>query len=417
MLLRIFVYIYFPLISLGNYLAEKYNFQFAKGIVFSFAFFYILYRIVVGLDGKIQRYNVKFNFNVFILYSYVILYSVLYFTRRSSSITGAIVTTPILLVHTLFWDFLFSSKNYEKDLSKFFFDLFISFLIGMLFFFVSSLFFTHFSFEPGSIHDIAENYAMISSDLDVPFLLLIIFTFIISQTKIEKYIYAKKISKIVIAFIIVFSFFVLWLYARRGPMFVLAALLPFIFISYKKRNKIFILFAFFPAIPMFWDIISNFLLDITQTSFVSSILARNNINDYLTATNRTIDWMRGISFLLDFKFKHLIGYGGPPWFVVTAGRDHMHNVILTMIFDSGIIVFLLFVSLYIVLIKKTYRISEEIKDKIWGVEALPLILFIYLFFSPIEPLLHAYSNEHLIFLVIAITILRLDEYVRFSSTK
>ena len=416
MILRIFVYIYFPLISIGLYLSEKYNFQFARGIVFVMAAFYIVIRIINGYKSKIQKYSINIDIGIVLLYSYIIIYSLLYFPRSTSSVTGAITLTPILLVHTLFWDFLFTSNIYKKNLNKFFFDLFLSFLIGMIFLFLSSLNFTNFSIVPGSIHNIAEEWIMVSSDLDVPIMLLIVFSFIIMQFKVKKSKEMIIIPRIAILGIVILSIFMFWLYSRRGPIIALLGIVSFIFLPQKYRTRVFILFFFFPFIPMFWDIFSNFLLEISQTDIVSSFLARNNADDYLTATGRMVDWVRGIEFLLNFDVKHLIGYGGPTWFVVTEGRDHMHNVILTLIFDSGLITLFLFISLYMILLKRILSILDILDNKIWGPEALYLVLFIYLLFSPIEPLVHSHSYEHLIFLSISVVILRLNQHIIFRNT-
>lgn len=410
MFLRLFIYLYFPLFSIGLLMSEQSGNQFYKGIVFILASIYIISRFFNALIcSNFKKHQKRFYFGIFILYSYVILYSLLYFVRNSGGNSIKIITTtPLLLVHVLFWHLVYTSRIYKGKIEKFFKDLFLSVFIGFLFQFIQTLYYEGFSLKPGSVHNLAEEMGGLSSDLNVPLLALLILSLFISWiTSINK----KSLTFSLFSgyFIIIMGFlalFTLWLYSRRGPLIAFFLILLLSIVPSRILKKLIVLFLIIPLLPLLWGYVSKLFIFITQNDVVNTFVQRNRFEDYLTATNRLTDWVRGFQYMLDFNYQHLIGYGGTPWYLILAGRTHPHNMILSVFFDAGLITLSLVFVLLFVIFRNFILFIDKSNEKIIIINTLFLFWCSFLFLSPIESLLRSYSVSHLIFLMMNLSTLK-----------
>ena len=85
-------------------------------------------------------------------------------------------------------------------------------------------------------------------------------------------------------------------------------------------------------------VISVLLVSLGDLEFVKNFLPRNNLDEYVTATGRTFVWAQGLQYLFsNLNWGTLIGYGGSEQLALTLNLTHMHNVVLELFYQSGLL--------------------------------------------------------------------------------
>ncbi len=402
MLIRLFIKSYFLLFSLGIFLSKSLGEEYWKGLVFVFAGLYLLLRFI---RKNIFDSSLYFDLLLFAIYSYVLLYSFLYF-GRSSGYTVIIATTPILVIHLLFWHLVYTSNIYQNKPLLFFKDLYHSMLITFIVLFTYTWANNGYSFKPGSLHNMAEDLPLLYSDLDVPVLSLICLFMVLSQLSNlpNRFLKGKDIFRL-LEFLILFILVIItqYLYSRRSHLAILIITMIFILLPLKfKKLSVILSFVIMPTIPLIWSLLSPYMIEYSKGEFINTLLTRNTIEAYVTASNRLKAWGNGFDYLFDYNQNHLFGYGYVPE-SISGMHNHMHNMYLTLFFEAGFITIFVVVSLLIYILYKLFQLATKNKSSRIIVNSLVLFFLSIIILSPIESLLMSYSTIHLIFITFLIT--------------
>ncbi len=400
--LRLLIWSYFPLFSVGLALSLVRGSDVFQGLVFVPAGAYVGFRIFRFAALKKRVFPSQFDIGVALLFSYIICYSALYFPRAYS---GPVVigTAPTMIVHTLFWHLAFSSGTYRGSPGKFFRDVGLSISFGFLFGLFNALAFTGFDIQPGMVHDLTQRSPFVRSDLDVPLMALapIAFTLAAYWPSGRALRLRQFLRNTQFAGIAIMGVFALWYYSRRGPIFAFILILALAVLPLKRKRWIlFVPLVATPLLPLAWDLVSPWLLSLSETGIMSGLIARNRPEDYLSATGRLYSWRVGFDFLSSFQMSHLVGYGGAPEHMVLEGHVHMHSMVLDLFFDAGLVTMGLAFGLITLTFQRLVSMMGP-KDP-YSVEAKGLFLFLaaWILISAVEPTLRSFTVPHMLFLVV-----------------
>tara|TARA_B100000674_G_C37956636_1_gene969970 strand:+ start:24 stop:1247 length:1224 start_codon:yes stop_codon:yes gene_type:complete len=329
---------YFPLFFIGVELSNQLNISWMKGILLLPAVVFGFYSFLFNILNK-----KKTSKNLYLLIFLQLLYGSFYLPHKYELFLSLVITF-LLIGNVLFYYFITQSNFYKNNLDFLIYDFFKSVFICFFLTTIIPLFiiqdYKQFS-DLGSAYN-TKDVMFYMTTLNAPFLAAItmIYSFYIIYYKSQKFNLLYWVSFLL-------SFVSLILYSRRGPLF--AAIFILLLLIQKKLlyrvNLIHLLFLMFA--PFYWDFISFLLLEITQNNLVDSLIARNDVGTYLSATGRTYIWFNAINFMSDFNPIHFIGYGGMPNFLLTqTPLNHAHNGLFELFFESGFIVVSIFLVIY-----------------------------------------------------------------------
>jgi len=222
---------------------------------------------------------------------------------------------------------------------------------------------------------------------------------------IFNYIFNKDRSFLSL-FSLFFSVFLLLLFNRRGFIFSSIISVCIYYFYVRSTNRV-ILYASFLLLflPMFWDSISSFVVDLSNNELFSSIIVRNNKDELVTATGRAIAWLSIMQLFFSFKSNYLFGfYGGPPTdlFLTTEenGRfEHAHNTFLQLFLEGGYYINCLFIFMLIVCFKNYANLKKANKRN----HNFYVVMLIFLFsLSATESLIREIQFSSFIFCYILI---------------
>jgi len=346
---------------------------------------------------------------------YAAVYSALYFPRANSGFALA-ANTPMLIVNVLFWHFAYSSEAYRNHRQRFFQDLWMSLALGLIAGFAVAQSYVGYSFSPGAVHNIAERAPLIRSDLDVPIFALFLGIVgivhlwrrrrLLPSLRAVTWIRPHGLQYGAILFLM--SLFTLFMYNRRTPLIAMMLVVGVLALPTKWGLRSLYGVFLFPLIPLFWDFAVRILIPLTQNDFVDSLLARNDPETYLTATNRLGVWMQSLAYLADFRVQHLWGYGGAPAVVLEGSKNwtHVHNSAMQTVFDAGFLT----LALAVVLLVQVYRrLVVLVQHGTYRGEALSVFaVFVgWLVLSGVEPMMRSISSAHLFILALAVAVANL----------
>lgn len=396
--LRLYVQYFFVLFYIGLGLSRILGFEPLQGLLF---FPQIVIILLAYLSGKVKsKFVLRYRLSHFShLLIYISLYCLLFFPRSIGGFQGFILV-PLLIIHVLFLRFLFHNSLYKNNHKLLFDDFRRSLLYGAVFGFFCAWAFVEFKFTPGLIHNLSDKSPFVRSDLDVPFLLVAFFALSFKDivNEVKKILLQKNPTVNIDSLIaLVTVLFIFWMYSRRTPL-VACILITGVYFFPRRLVGIWRLALLFTILPLFWNLAVQLLIILTQNEFVDSLLARNNINDYLTASNRIKSWIGGYLFLFDFKIQHLIGYGEAPAYLKPSYHKHMHNMPLDLFFEAGLIT--VFVAFTLIL-RMFSKCIAYIKNGDQTFYSYLLMLVAFLFISGVEPTLRTISISHLLFLTLA----------------
>jgi len=402
LILRYFVHSYFLIFSIGIYLSGTFGIEYLKGIVFFLSSIYIFQRLLRSniFTHKFELFSLKT-----FLFLYVLLYSALSLFRASSGFSS-IFLAPVLFIHLLFWNLLYTSKVYKNNSQLLFRDIYVSLFILMSFTFINAWYVSGSSFHPGSIHNIAEKSNFIYSDYDVPMLSLICFFPALSmlQCKLKNISGGalKNVTFIILSFLLVIL--VQYFMGRRSHLaLIFIAILFSLLPKSKQIIGIYITLLSIPFIPIFWTFISEYLIEIVSIDYINKFMVRGDVTHFATATFRLKAWILGIKDILNFDYIHLIGYGDIPQ-RISLNHNHMHNLYLNLILEAGFITTIIVFIIFFKIIKMTQDLYKTKDNKNESLSFILLYILSINIQAPFESILMSYSTMHLIFISIAITI-------------
>lgn len=408
MLVRSFVYCYFPLVSIGLGLSQVLGSDVWQGLVFVLAATYVYVQIArKSLAGKLSITRHP-DTGILLTYAYVVAYSVLFFPRWSSGV-AVLGTAPTLFAHLAFWHLVYRSPTYKGQPAKYFRDVMVSLTVGFMFAFGNALAVTGFTFKPGSIHDIAYQSSLVRSDFDGPFLALAPIALCIAALR-------NRDRRWWILTICSVALLALWVYSRRGPMLGVLLMLGLAFVPKRAQAKVLVALLVVPFLPILWERLAPTLIEVSQSDLVKALVARDRPKDYLTATGRLSAWSAGFAYLANFRLSHLIGYGGTPGFLLSGAQEHMHNMVLQLFFDAGLITVGLGLSLIVVAFRKLAALVKEDSSSPVMIQGLFLFFCSWILLSAIEPTLRSFGVPHLVLLIIAVSAFNRARELRLEET-
>jgi len=423
MAIRVFVVLYFTLYQFGPGLAQETGLGVFRGLLVIPAAAYVLLRAATSArrGAPIPGWRAV---RLALLYS--VLYSVLYFPRVNAAPT-AVVNSVTLIVHVLFWHAAYSASVYRARRRRFFSDIWLGVAVALVAGFLYAQHYIGFQFRAGAIHNLAERTPFIRSDLDVPFFALVLGTVGVTHLvrrrrllpSIARVTWIRSPSGAYGFGLLSICLLCLAMYSRRTPLFALLLVTAVLTLPTKWGLRSLYATLAFPLIPMFWDVAVKILVPLTQNPVADAILARNDLESYLTATNRLAVWIKSMQFLANVRIAHLWGYGGAPASVLAAnpergvGFTHVHNAFMQVIFDAGVITLLLACFLMVLMYR---RLSVLVQVGVYRGDALSLFsVFVgWLVLCGVEPTLRSVSAAHLFFLVVAIAIANLHRETTVS---
>ncbi|HET7459865.1 MAG TPA: O-antigen ligase family protein [Longimicrobium sp.] len=341
---------------------------------------------------------------------YVALYSLLYLPRGETAL-AAMRGFVTLFVHTAFWHAAFCAPAYRGERRKrFFADLLCSLFLGTVVGAGFALAYTGWSFEPGSVHDLSGRAPGVRSDLDVPFLALllgvwgIVILFVRRRFRGTVAGVGRVLRSPLLGIALVgCCVAVLVLYGRRTPLIALVTAGAFLVVPGAVGRKLAYLAVLFPFVPLAWDMVAAVLLRVTQNSLAAAILVRNDPDDYLTGTNRLYVWMASLDYLSEPRFGHLVGFGGAPGFLLqnTADWTHTHNAYLQLVFDAGVPVLVLALAILVTALRRV-SLAISLDRQPYCAYVLLGLLVAWLVTSGVEPTLRSLALPHLVFILLTL---------------
>jgi hypothetical protein len=204
-------------------------------------------------------------------------------------------------------------------------------------------------------------------------------------------------------FSIFFSVFLLLLCNRRGLIFSSAISIAIYYFYIKTNSKVLLYSSLLLLfLPMFWDMISTVLFDLSSNPLFSAIIVRNNSSDLRTATGRAICWLNILGLFFTYSSAYIFGFkGGPPEdvFLTTTenGRyENAHNTFLNLFLEAGYFIDLMFVLLLV------YIFYRYAKLKKFNKNFYMLVLIFLISLSATEALIRQIQLASFIFIYVLI---------------
>jgi hypothetical protein len=415
MIARFLTVTYFALVFLGVGVSSLVDTPLLRGLFLAPAGVYVLWRLTLAatrgaLNGTGEP-PVRFGVLQSLVVLYAALYCGLYFLRSDALVVGA-SNASALMVHVLFWYVVYHDPTYRARRPLFFVDLLRSVFLGSLTGLLGALSHVGWSLQPGRVHNLSGKASFVRSDLDVPLLALmlgiwgVVLLFLRHRSRQGSIGTAggKPPSRLLGFLLVGWCLLVLVLYSRRTPLFALVATSLFLFLPGKLGRKVVYGALLFPLLPLVWDMVVVVLLPLTQNALMDALLARNDAENYLTATNRLVVWSRAFEFLTTPNLQHLIGYGGTPEHLVlgTASWSHTHNAYLQLALEAGLLVLALAIG---ILVASLRRVTETLRLGYLTSQGYVLMgmLIGWIVVSSVEPALRGHSMVHMIILTLTLS--------------
>ncbi|MBB2145901.1 hypothetical protein GM921_10415 [Pedobacter sp. LMG 31464] len=202
----------------------------------------------------------------------------------------------------------------------------------------------------GAFYNLIDKSLITTTTVEAPLIISILFLLSMFDA-----VYNKKWNTINL-FSIFFSVFVLMVFSRRGFIFSSIFSLFFYHICFRLKRKFLIYLSFLMLfLPMFWEIISVYIVMLFKTDLITSIVQRNDVNEIANATGRALAWTNILSIFFTFDYKYFFGYpGGPPenLFIEVKGEigdrySHAHNTFLQLFLDGGYFICIIFIIMLV----------------------------------------------------------------------
>jgi len=335
----------------------------------------VLFQIVYFVyHVHVKKKRLSFGAHDKLLLAFLAWYSIFFFMRRYDPISGLASGLFLLLIPINLKASGISIKS--TKLPQYFLVIYI---IGFI---IPAILSPDFSLGLGTNYNI-KNVLFFNSTLDIH--LFGTLTLIVSLLHKD-----KKTFLIVLAL----TLFVFFTFGRRGPYFnAVIVLLASAFLSQKIRYRaIRWLGLFFWSIPFFWETISQLLVRIFSLDIVQSVVPRNNIEQYESATGRKTVWLNALDFLKNnVDLEWLWGYGDSNRLGITNVLTHMHNLVFELFFQVGILGLLIFW----LLVLRSYRNSEK---QFW------VLLSWILMLGSTESIVYGYNLATVVLIVVIVLI-------------
>ncbi|WP_128548356.1 O-antigen ligase family protein [Larkinella soli] len=319
---------------------------------------YLLYCTLLFAIPAIFDFFLRKNFRSLVLKSSTVLIAfyfclfITYFFKEnklnSGALNFAVFALHILVVNYCLFDNMAAIKK--------------TFFYLMVFLSIFLVFIPHYlvtqSVEFGSFYNLLGEEIIFNGTIEAPSIVTICLI-------LSFYYFRTSKHKAFCIAIFFFSIFQLLLFSRRGLIFSsFIAIGYFIYLqkSNKKINLYWQLVLMF--IPFFWDSISMLLLTLNNNELFSTLIARNEAEDYATATGRIIAWQRIINIFTSLDVSYFFGYWGDlpdSWFGESDEGDrymHVHNTFLQLFVEGGYIVNFLFMVLVVRAINGIKKLKE-----------------------------------------------------------
>ena len=406
MLIRMAVVLYFPSFFVGVGLSKVLGSDMLRGVPLAVAGVGLLY----ALGRAILRPGVRSlgpSRPVRLILLYTVVYGILYFPRAYPGL-NSLGLVPSLTIHVLFWHAAYWSPLYRRYRDRFFGDLFTGLFAGFLVGLVGALDGAGWRLRPGALHNLSEVAPFVRSDLDIPLLaavLAVAATAAIAHGPrsaplgaVERVLWRSR--HVAGAFVLPAALFALYLYGRRVPIAATLAGMGLVLLPARFVQLAVAALLAAPLAPLLWSRLVPVLIAITQNPVANAILARNDLREYVTASNRMATWLDSLDFLSVPTPQHLYGFGGAPEHLLPVDLpwDHVHNGPLQAIFDAGIPFLLLATFLLIQAVSRLGAMSLD-PEQSGTARVLLAMMVIWLVESAVEPALRGYSIVHLLFLL------------------
>jgi O-antigen ligase len=140
---------------------------------------------------------------------------------------------------------------------------------------------------------------------------------------------------------------------------------------------------------------------VTQNEFVSSLLARNSVEDYISGSNRVTTWLKALAFIATWSPSHWLGYGDAPSWILPLGLNwlHVHNAYMQLFFEAGIVGL---ASAVAILSFTIHRLGQMIAAEDVMARGLLTFLLAWSLLAAVEPSFRTYSIVHMLFLTAVI---------------
>lgn len=211
----------------------------------------------------------------------------------------------------------------------------------------------------GSFYNLIDESLITTTTIEAPLIISVLFLLSMFDA-----IYNKKWTFVNI-FSITFSLFILMVFSRRGFIFSSIFSLFFYHVCFKVKKKFLIYLTFLMLfLPMFWEIISVYLVMLFKTDLITSIVQRNDVNEIADATGRALAWSNILNIFFTFDYKYFFGYpGGPPesLFIEVQGEagdrySHAHNTFLQLFLEGGYFICIVFIIMLITAFKNYNKV-------------------------------------------------------------
>lgn len=361
------------------------GFYFAQNIIDNFVgniglIFYLSLIVIVLILVKKIVYIKKLN----ILIGYLILYFSHQFVVDKYYL-HSIFTFFLLLAIVILVSNISIKNKVNYNIQRLFWSLFICSLTVLLF----NIYYGDLS--GAGLYNI-DSLPFFVSTLDSPFLIYLTALIALSLPGEKNYHY-----KLVILLIV---FLISYLFGRRS---VLIAVIITLFVQHfnlLNRRTLYYLLSLSIMVAIFWPIISQILLYVTDFDVLKNVLVRNDPEEILTATNRSFIWFNSFINMISLDKNLLFGYGvNLPESLFSFGSKsieltHLHNSLIQLFHERGIIILSIFVGLTIKVINSTSNNSTS----------QSILSFIFIV-SAVESLYRDIYFTHLIVIVIYTIIL------------
>lgn len=329
-------------------LDKQYLFVLIGLIPFSF-FVYNLY--------KNSNYRLNFNTANKYVIGFYFLYNILFAYNFGPLSHGVIIIFAILL-HIIITSII-TSKPGLITINTLIKGLF---LLSIFVVFIPTYYLLN-TLTLGAFYNFTDPSLLTTSTVDGPLIISLLFLLAI----FDLFFYRKYTLLNVIA--IIFSFFVLLLFSRRG--FIFSSLISLgIYYLHSKFNNRFIVYSVisFMFIPMLWDSISTLLVIMSDSSLFSTLISRSDSETLLNATGRADSWLNVIQTYFEFRPNLLFGFQGtiPTSFFPSddeLGRYyHAHNTFMQLFLEGGYFISTCFIILLIISFRSYIKAKKIKKD-------------------------------------------------------
>lgn len=408
-IIRVLVLSYLPLFIVSNGLANLTGQMMLRGLVLVPAALFVAGCVLTRLTVPTSLPPFRFGRLTTLVIIFSLVYSLLYFPRAFTGST-AIGGLPSLPTHALFTALVVRSHPYRKDVGLFVYDFCISAIVTIAIGVADALNTVGWRVAAGAVHDLDRLSNFVRSDLDVPLLSLMLA--VAGATALHARLLARPQPRAQLSFgkaaaLFLFGTTILLFYSRRTPVLALLGALAVLLVPRKLVARLSYAGAALPLLPLFWGMVVTALLFLTQNEIVGSLLPRNDVQDYVTGSNRVSTWLKSLLFISRWQNGHWLGYGDAPSWILPQhlGWLHVHNAYMQLFFETGILGLTLGVAMVLATL---HRLSKVLRE-----QANPLprgilnFLLGWCLLAAVEPSFRSYSIVHLLVLTTAIVVDRL----------